>query len=168
MVEATFSYFPVHQFIMNWTVILFHRTQVKAQKRKRIKGQKKEGGGGGSCKMINLEEPSLSYNFFILRAAEWQRWESCSCSLVGWWCLNKCEMRGQIVSGAEGISQKFGQRAQRAPWDTSWTAEGFNLRLGGGGATLSLGSTPAVRVAGRRDAKLCWCAAAGSGWQCRR
>lgn len=65
--------------------------------------------------MINSKEPSLSYNFFILKAIEWQRWEGCSCSLVGWRCLNKCEMRGQIVSGAEGISQNLGRERGGLP-----------------------------------------------------
>lgn len=53
----------------------FRCTEFKSKRRKKNKRRekKKVEAGGESCEMINLEEPSLSYNFFILKASEWQR-----------------------------------------------------------------------------------------------
>lgn len=53
----------------NYVYLIYFKS--KHNKEKRIIGWGKKSGG--TMEIINLKEPSLSYNFFILKASEWQR-----------------------------------------------------------------------------------------------
>lgn len=55
--------------------------------------------------MNNWKQRSLSFNFCAVKAGEWRRGESCSCLVGRWSCLNKWEMRGQVVVGPRDQSK---------------------------------------------------------------